>query len=82
MDDEYRESIKSSIADIQNVGKGRGAGATTGAVFLQEFVEETPWIHLDIAGTAWLDGSSSWMPAGPTGVTVRSLIHLAENFKP
>ena len=82
LDDEYQENIKSAIADIQNVGKGRGAGATTGALFLQEFVEDTPWIHLDIAGTAWLDNGKPWMPAGPTGVTVRSLIHLAENFKP
>ena len=81
MNEEYSENIRSSIADIQNVGKGRGAGATTGAVFLREFVEdETPWIHLDIAGTAWLDNAKPFMPAGPTGVTVRTLIHLAESF--
>ena len=81
MDDEYRGNIKSSIADIQNVGKGRGAGATTGAVFLREFVEDdTPWIHLDIAGTAWLDSAKPSMPAGPTGATVRTLVHFAERF--
>lgn len=82
LDDEYRENIKSPIADIHNVGKGRGAGATNGALFLQEFVDDTPWIHLDIAGTAWLESTKPWMPAGPTGVTVRTLIHFAENFNP
>ena len=53
LDDEYREMIKSTIADIQNVGSGKGGGASTAAAFLREFTAETPWVHLDIAGTAW-----------------------------
>ena len=52
MDDEYREFIKSNVADIQNIGSGKGGGAITGAWFIKEFAEDTPWIHLDIAGTA------------------------------
>ena len=49
----YEKHIKSDIADIKNVGRGREAGSTAGAVFLQQFVGDTPWAHLDIAGTAW-----------------------------
>ena len=82
LDEEHRDDIKSAIADIQNVGKGRGAGATTAAMFLREFVDKTPWIHLDIAGTAWLESAKPWMPLGPSGVTVRTLIHFTENFSP
>src|SRR6202162_1328758 len=55
MDDEYREFIKGSFADIQNIGSGKGGGSTTGAWFIREFAGDTPWIHLDIAGTAWND---------------------------
>lgn len=80
LDDEYSDNIKSAVADIQNVGKGRGAGATNGALFLQEFVGDTPWIHLDIAGTAWLEEGKPWMAKGPTGIGVRTLTHFAENF--
>jgi len=80
MDDDYREMIKSTIADIQNVGAGKGGGAITGAMFLKEFAEETPWIHLDIAGTAWLDEAKPWSAKGATGVAVRTLIDLAMNF--
>jgi leucyl aminopeptidase len=54
MDDEYRDLIKSAVADIANTG-GRFAGMITAAKFLQEFVGDTPWVHLDIAGTAWND---------------------------
>ncbi len=79
LDDEYREQIKSTIADIQNVG-GRGAGATTAAWFLREFTGDTPWVHLDIAGTAWLDDAKPWMGKGGTGVAVRTLVELAMNF--
>src|SRR5215470_957367 len=55
MDDEYREFIKGSFADIQNIGSGKGGGSITGAWFIREFAGDTPWIHLDIAGTAWND---------------------------
>jgi leucyl aminopeptidase len=79
LDDEYRDQIKSTIADIQNVG-GRGAGASTAAWFLREFTGDTPWVHLDIAGTAWLDDAKPWMGKGGTGVAVRTLVELAMNF--
>lgn len=80
LDDDYRDLIKSTIADIQNVGSGRGAGATTAAWFLREFTGDTPWVHLDIAGTAWLDDAKPWAGKGGTGVAVRTLIDLAMNF--
>jgi len=79
LDDDYREQIKSTVADIQNVG-GRGAGASTAAWFLREFTGETPWVHLDIAGTAWLDDAKPWAGKGGTGVAVRTLVDLAMNF--
>jgi leucyl aminopeptidase len=80
LDDDYRELIKSTIADIQNVGTGRGGGASVGAAFLREFTDDTPWVHLDIAGVAWLEEQKPWAPKGPTGVAVRTLIDLAMNI--
>ncbi len=80
VDEEYREMIKSGIADIQNVGSGKGGGAITAAMFLKEFSEETPWIHLDIAGTAWLDEAKPWSAKGASGVAVRTLIDVAMKF--
>ena len=80
IDDEYQEMIKSGIADIQNVGNGKGAGATTGAMFIKEFTGDTPWIHLDIAGTAWQDDVKPWNAKGATGVAVRTLVDLAMKF--
>jgi leucyl aminopeptidase len=79
VDQDYFEHIRSEIADIKNTG-GRYGGAITAAMFLKEFVEELPWIHLDIAGTAWLEESKAWMPKGPTGVGVRSLADFARHF--
>jgi len=76
MDDEYRELIKGSFADIQNIGSGKGGGSITGAWFIREFAGDTPWIHLDIAGTAWNDEAKPWLAKGPTGVALRTLIHL------
>jgi leucyl aminopeptidase len=78
-DDEYKEQLKSAFADIQNIG-GRAGGAITAAKFLQEFVDGTPWIHLDIAGTAWLDDAKPYMAKGPTGICVRTFAHLATNW--
>jgi leucyl aminopeptidase len=75
LDKEYREQIKSEIADIKNVG-GRKAGTITGAYFIREFVEDTPWAHLDIAGTAWNDSNKPYLAVGPTGVCVRTLVNL------
>src|SRR5271167_1475557 len=80
MDEEYREFIKGSFADIQNVGSGKGGGAITGAMFIREFAGDTPWIHLDIAGTAWNDDAKAWLAKGPTGVALRTLVHLVQSF--
>lgn len=78
--DEYKELIKGDFADIKNVG-GRGAGAITAGLFLKEFVDETPWIHLDIAGTSYLSSSRGYLPKGATGVPVKTLYYLAKNFE-
>jgi leucyl aminopeptidase len=80
MDDEYREMIKGTIADIQNISNSKGGGAITGAMFIREFTNDLPWVHLDIAGTAWLDDAKPWMAKGATGVAVRTLVDLAMNF--
>ena len=79
LDAEYFEQIRSSIADIMNTG-GRYGGAITAAMFLKEFVEDTPWIHLDIAGTAWMDDNKGWVAKGPSGVAVRSLVEFVRTF--
>ena len=67
---EYREQVKSDVADIKNTG-GRPAATITAAMFLREFVGSVPWAHLDIAGTAWAEKAKTYQPAGPTGVGVR-----------
>jgi len=67
---EYREQIKSEIADIKNTG-GRPAATITAAMFLREFVGSVPWAHLDIAGTAWAEKATPYLSTGPTGVGVR-----------
>jgi leucyl aminopeptidase len=79
LDDEYKEIIKSNIADIVNSG-GRWGGAVTAAMFLKEFAEDTPWIHLDIAGTAWMEDQKPWIAKGPSGVAVRSLIEFVKSW--
>ena len=73
---EYRDLMKSEIADIINSG-GRAGGAITAAMFLREFVGTTPWAHLDIAGTAWIDEAKPWATKGASGVMVRTLVELA-----
>src|SRR2546430_16615338 len=80
MEDEYRELIKGSFADIQNISSGKGGGSITGAWFIREFAGDTPWIHLDIAGTAWNDDVKPWLAKGPTGVALRTLVHLVSTF--
>jgi leucyl aminopeptidase len=77
LDDEYTKQIKSDIADIKNVG-GKKAGTITAAAFLKEFAEDTPWAHLDIAGTAWGDPATPYRSKGPTGVAVRTLVEFIE----
>lgn len=73
---EYGEQIKSEIADIKNIGEGRWGGAITAAKFLEQFVGETPWIHIDIAGPAFLEKPKPWIDAGGTGVMLRTLVTL------
>ncbi len=74
--DEYRDQLKSEIADLLNAG-GRPAGAITAAWFLREFVDDRPWVHLDIAGTAWAEERRAYQPKGATGVAVHLLVELA-----
>jgi leucyl aminopeptidase len=78
MDPEYRELIKSDIADIKNSG-GRSAGTITAAYFLREFAEETPWVHLDIAGTAWENEKKTHVSKGPTGIGIRTIVNYVCN---
>jgi len=77
--DEYAELIKSDIGDIKNTG-GRFGGASTAAEFLRVFAEETPWIHLDIAGMAWVDDARPYIARGPSGVGVRSILEWVRKF--
>jgi leucyl aminopeptidase len=79
LDDEYKDNIKSSIADIVNSG-GRWGGAINAAMFLKEFAEDTPWIHLDIAGTAWMEDQKPWIAKGPSGIALRSLVEFVKGF--
>jgi leucyl aminopeptidase len=79
LDEDYKELLKSSFADIANIG-GRFGGAVTAAKFLEEFVEGKPWAHLDIAGTAWLDEAKPHQSKGPTGVAVRTFVELATSW--
>jgi leucyl aminopeptidase len=80
IDDDYREFLKGTVADIQNIGSGKGGGAITGAMFIKEFTGDSPWIHLDIAGTAWNDDAKPWLAKGPTGVALRTLVHLVMSY--
>ena len=73
--DEYREMLRSEVADMVN-SAGRWAGASTAAAFLREFVKDKPWAHLDIAGTAWAEERKPYQPKGATGVAVRTLTEL------
>jgi leucyl aminopeptidase len=77
--DDYRDLLKSEIADLLN-SPGRPAGAITAAMFLKEFAGGLPWAHLDIAGTAWAEDNKPWMPKGATGVMVRTLVETARGL--
>ncbi len=77
--EDYANAMKSDIADLKNTG-GRAAGTLTAGAFLKSFVAETPWIHLDIAGTAYLDNDSAWQAKGPTGTPVRALVSYVETL--
>ncbi len=76
MDEDYNDYLKSAFADLPNIG-GRYGGSITASKFLENFVESTPWVHLDIASTAWLDDSKPHLSKGPTGLSIRTMIRLA-----
>jgi leucyl aminopeptidase len=75
--EDFTTLIKSDIADLKNTG-GRAGGAETAGAFLKEFVADVPWIHLDIAGTAYLDAESAFQAKGPTGTPVRAFVAIVE----
>ena len=77
---EFAEQIKSQVADIKNIGDGRWGGAITAAKFLEEFVAERPWVHMDIAGPAFREKAKPWMDGGASGVFVRTLLEVAVNW--
>jgi leucyl aminopeptidase len=79
LDDEYKENLKSNIADMVNAGS-RWGGAIFAAMFLKEFAEDTPWIHLDIAGTAWMEDNKPWIAKGPSGIALRSLVEFVKGW--
>ena len=78
--EEYDEQIKSDIADCKNSG-GRPAGTITAAMFLKKFVGDFPWVHLDIAGPAWLTKDKPYIPKGASGIGVRLLIRLLRDWR-
>ena len=78
--DEYEKMIESPVADIQNIG-GRWGGALTAGLFLQHFVGDTPWVHLDIAGPSRAPSDEGYVRKGGTGFSVRTLVEVAETFK-
>jgi leucyl aminopeptidase len=81
VDEDYRDLYKSMIADLANTG-GRYGGAITAAMFVGEFAGDTPWVHLDIAGTRWSNEEKPYLAKGPTGNPVRTLVHLLESVSP
>jgi leucyl aminopeptidase len=78
--EEYKEYLKSDIADIKNIG-GRNGGLVTAAYFLYEFAGDTPWVHLDIAGTAWTEKDKPYVPKGATGIGMRLIYAIIEGLK-
>ena len=79
LDEEYKENIRSPIADLANSGP-RWGGSVTAAMFLKAFADPLPWVHLDIAGTAWLEDEKPYLAKGPSGVALRTLAALAMNL--
>lgn len=91
--EEYKESLKSSIADLINAGSKGKAGSQNGALFIQEFIgnkktsksgskekaEQIPWAHLDIAGPCWFDQDMDWSPKGASGIPVRTILNYILN---
>jgi leucyl aminopeptidase len=83
LNQDYMDMIKSDVADMKNVGIGRAAGTITAAAFLKNAIEKTPWIHIDIAGVAWIQGATkekSYNPKGATGFGVRLTLDYLQNL--
>jgi leucyl aminopeptidase len=78
--DEHRKHVHSRVGDLKNA-VGREAGAVTAAAFLSHFTEGTPWAHVDIAGTGWTEKAGPYQPAGATGVGVRLLMEMLQNWR-
>jgi leucyl aminopeptidase len=78
LDEDFKDAIKSQVADLKNVG-GKWGGAITAAKFLEQFVGQTAWVHLDIAGPSWADSDSATRDSGGTGCFVRTLVALIES---
>jgi leucyl aminopeptidase len=78
--DDYKDTIKSQIADIMNTGGTRWGGAISAAMFLREFAGDTPWVHLDIAGCAWNEEVKPWQSKGPSGIGVRTIIEWVRSY--
>jgi leucyl aminopeptidase len=78
LEEEYESYLDSPVADVRNTGKKREAGAIIAGLFLQKFVGDTPWAHLDIAGTAWRDDTSDYRQEGGVGYGVRTLLEYIQ----
>jgi leucyl aminopeptidase len=78
---EYRKLLDSEVADLRNISTGSYGGALTAALFLAEFVDGVPWVHLDIAGPARAAGDDGYLVKGGTGFAVRTLVELVDRFK-
>jgi leucyl aminopeptidase len=79
LDEEYKEELKSPIADLKNVG-GNYGGTINGALFIQEFVGKNKWAHIDIAGPSWTDRARDYETRGGTGVMLRTFAEFLENL--
>ena len=80
IDDYYDKDISSEIADMKNVGSGRGAGSTAGAMFIKRFIKDIPWAHIDIAGVTWSKKDRPLVPRGGTAFGVRMLDKFVSNY--
>ena len=76
----FSDQLKSKIADLRNIGAGRWGGAITAAKFLEEFVGDASWTHMDIAGPAFADSAKSYIDGGASGVMVRTLVNIARGM--
>lgn len=79
--DDYEDRMKSDIADLNNMAAEKNAGTISGAVFLKNFVEKTPWAHIDIAGTAWYTKARGYRPKNATGYGLRLVVELVKSWK-